>query len=219
LMNQKLYNRTNRGHIKILWAGRLLPLKHPEMSVKVAVELRERGIDFDLNIIGSGPMEHQIHSMIKSYNLEDNVRMLGTMTPEEVRVNMEDSDIFLFTSNHKEGWGAVLGEAMSSGCAVIASSAIGATPFLVHDNINGLIYKRTDYEDFRRCVFKLVENLDLCIKLGAEAIKTMQNEWTPKIAANRFIDIAASFLNHQTEPEYKSGPMSKAPSISRNWFH
>jgi hypothetical protein len=37
------------------------------------------------------------------------------MPPEEVRVHMEQSNIYLFTSDFGEGWGAVLNEAMNSG--------------------------------------------------------------------------------------------------------
>ncbi len=50
--------------------------------------------------------------------------MLGAMSPDKVRAYMERADVFLFTSDFNEGWGAVLNESMNSGCAVVASHAM-----------------------------------------------------------------------------------------------
>jgi glycosyltransferase involved in cell wall biosynthesis len=39
--------------------------------------------------------------------------------------------VFIFTSDRNEGWGAVLNEAMGSGCAVVAADLIGSVPYLI----------------------------------------------------------------------------------------
>ena len=44
---------------------------------------------------------------------------------------MEESEIYLVTSDRKEGWGAVVNEAMNSGCAVVADHMIGAAPWMI----------------------------------------------------------------------------------------
>ena len=62
-------------------------------------------------------MEQQLRQMIHDKQLDDCVSMLGAMSPEKVRDYMEAADIFLFTSDFNEGWGAVLNEAMNSSCA------------------------------------------------------------------------------------------------------
>ena len=79
--------------------------------------------------------------MIREKKLEDCVHMLGAMSPDEVRKHMEQANIFLFTSDRNEGWGAVLNEAMNSGCAVVASHAIGSVPYLIKNGNNGYIYE------------------------------------------------------------------------------
>ena len=45
---------------------------------------------------------------------------MGALKPADVRKEMERADIFLFTSDYKEGWGAVLNEAMNARCAIVA---------------------------------------------------------------------------------------------------
>ena len=118
-----------RPQTSILWVGRLIEWKHPDASIRLAEKLKHKGYEFELNIIGNGMMERQLREQICRKHLDDCVHMLGAMSPEEVREHMEAADIFLFTSDFNEGWGAVLNEAMNSACAVVASHAIGSVPF------------------------------------------------------------------------------------------
>ena len=67
------------------------------------------------------------------------------MSPEKVRSVMEKSHIFVFTSSHLEGWGAVVNEAMNSGCAVVANVQAGAVPYLIEQGVNGIAYPRGSY--------------------------------------------------------------------------
>lgn len=219
IMHLKQGKRESRGHAKILWVGRLLHLKHPEMAIKVAKELKDKALDFEMTIIGTGPMEDKIKNMINFYNLTDCVSLRGVMSPEDVRKNMEESDIFLFTSGRKEGWGAVLGESMSAGCAVVTNSVIGATPFLVQHNVNGYIFKNGDFKQFATHVYKLAKDPTLCRNLGTEALYTMREEWSPLVAANRFAMVVKALLGKKDMPVFLSGPMSKAPIMSRTWFN
>jgi len=199
---------------KILWAGRLLPLKHPEDSLLVADILKTNGYDFTLDIIGSGQMECYLRELIDKLDLSDRVNMLGSMIPEDVRKHMETANLYLFTSDFNEGWGAVLNESMNSGCAVVASHAIGSVPFLMKNGKNGLIYKSGDIQDLYNCTKKLLEDRKLCEQLGIEAYKTLDESWNAKVAAERFIQLAKGLLSdHSTQ--YDEGPCSKADVIKQ----
>ena len=125
--------------IELLWTARFIHLKHPELAVKFAFELKKKGYKFHLNMIGAGEMFDFIKKLIKKMKLQDCIDILPGMPNSEVHKYMKKTNIFLFTSNRREGWGAVLNEAMSNGCAVVASHAIGAVPFLINHQKNGLI--------------------------------------------------------------------------------
>ena len=45
-------------------------------------------------------------------------------------------------SGRKEGWGAVVNEAMSSGCAVVADAEAGSVPYLIENSKDGFIYRK-----------------------------------------------------------------------------
>ena len=112
----------------LLWAARFIDWKHPELPLETARYLKQKGYKFRLDIIGGGVMEEEVKKLLAEYELEQEVHLLGYKTPEEVRGSMEKADIYLFTSDRQEGWGAVANEAMNSGCALVADHLIGAVP-------------------------------------------------------------------------------------------
>ena len=203
----------------ILWTARFIDWKHPEIPVLIAEKFKKAGYHFKLNLIGNGVMESEIAEMIKNKNLEDCVSMLGAMKPEEVRRHMEKSQIFLFTSDFNEGWGAVLNESMNSGCAVVASHAIGSVPYLIDDGKNGLIYQNGDIDDLYNKVKFLLDNPERCKELGVNAYKTLTSTWNAELAAERFLNLATKLLNNEDVNDlYSDGPCSKSEILKNNWY-
>jgi len=195
--------------LQIVWAGRFLDWKHPMDAVLTAEYLRQNNVAFVMNVIGRGEEEACLKKAVKEKNLEAYVKFLGPMSPEAVRKYMEKANIFLFTSDKREGWGAVLNEAMNSGCAVVANKEIGSVPFLVKDGENGLLYNRKDKDDLKKKVLYLAENPETVKRLGNAAYETMVHQWNPSIAAQRFLELCQGLIEGK-EVRFSSGPCSKA---------
>ena len=203
----------------ILWVARLIGLKHPEIPIAVAKRLKADGYDFKLSMIGNGELEDATRELIEREGVADCVEMLGAMKPHEVREHMEKSEIFLFTSDKNEGWGAVLNESMNSACAVVANSAIGSVPFLINDGENGYIYKDGDVDDIYNKVKSLLDNADERKRLGKNAYKTMAEEWNAENAAEKFVALCKKMLAGEYKPfPYESGVCSKAEILKDNWY-
>lgn len=183
--------------VSILWVARLIELKHPELPIKIAKSLKESGYKFQLSLIGNGELESKIREMIKSEDVEDCVTMLGAMKPEEVRKHMEQSEIFLFTSDFNEGWGAVLNESMNSACAVVASHAIGSVPFLINDGENGFIYKNGDEDDLFNKVKFLLDNSEKRKEMSLKAYKTMTEIWNAENAVKKLLNLVESLNKNE----------------------
>lgn len=198
----------------ILWTGRFLDLKHPDDVIRLAKRLKNDGLTFELNMIGTGEMECQLKNMIREFDLEDCVHLLGSMKPEQVRDYMERSKIFLFTSDRNEGWGAVLNESMNSACAVVASHAIGSVPFLLRDGENGLIYESGNIEMLYEKVKFLLNNPERQKILGKQAYQTIVTEWNAEVAAKRLVELSKHILLGEKHPDlFRSGPCSKAEMV------
>lgn len=194
---------------QLLWCGRFLDWKHPDDAIRLAKRLREAGYRFQLKVIGRGEMEAQLYQMVSQWKLEEYVSFCGTMKPEQVRQMMERSGIYLFTSDRKEGWGAVLNEAMNSGCAVVASDEIGSVPYLVKDCENGLIYRSGDMDGLFERVKQLLDDPSQQARLGSAAYQTILDEWNAEVAAERLVKLAYNLLNDSKTELFMDGPCSK----------
>lgn len=203
--------------ISIVWVARLIPLKHPEFAINIAKKLKQAGYQFDLNLIGNGVLEKELREYVEHNNLGDCVHVLGSMPPDKVRSYMEAGDIYLFTSDRNEGWGAVLNESMNSCCVAVASHAAGSVPFLVKDKINGLIYRDGDLESAYSKVVWLIENPEERRQLGYEGYKTMTEIWSPEKAADHLLSLSSSLLRGE-EPDSFEGPCSKAQLLRDKWY-
>lgn len=215
-LNQLMQNKNRKT---ILWVGRFLDWKHPEYALETAKRLRDAGYDFTLDMIGTGPMEQELRKLIAAQNLERHVHLLGAMKPEQVRSHMERAGIFLFTSDRQEGWGAVLNESLNSGCAVVASHAIGSVPYLIEDGKNGVIYRSGDLDMLFERVQFLLENPQEQEKLGKAAYETVTALWNADMAAKRLCVLAEHILSGEKPSQiYESGPCSRAEILSNDWM-
>ena len=185
----------NKKKNSIIWAGRLIDWKHPDKAIKVAKRLKDNGYNFELNIIGVGEQESLLKDMIKYQDLDDCVHMLGSMSPDKVREYMEQSQVYLFTSDRGEGWGVVLNEAMNSGCTCVASCSAGSTPFLVKDGFNGLIYKNDNTDELYEKTKQLLDDNKLMNSIAKNAYETIINEYNPENAAKKFYKFVETMMN------------------------
>ena len=216
-LNPKELFATKKKNIKpiILWAGRFLDWKHPDAALRTAAHLKQQECPFEMHLIGGGEMQTKLEDMIARLHLQDVVKLLGFQPPEKVRAHMEQADIFLFTSDFNEGWGAVLNEAMSSGCAVVASHAAGATPFLIRDGINGFLYEYGNETQLFNVTKKLVLNAYLREQFGTQAYQDMNNVWHPQIAAKRLIELHQTLDSRRAHSLFENGPCSPAEPIAQ----
>ena len=197
----------------ILWVARLIPLKHPEYAIQAAKQLRRQGCRFTMELVGSGEMQQELEDMIVREGLQDQVKLTGFCMPQEVRQKMERASIFLMTSDQNEGWGAVVNEAMNSGCAVVACRAVGAVPSLMEDGKNGLLFEIGDQAGLTEKIRFLLEHPEAGERMGAEAYRTITNTWNSDCAAARLMALSQALLDGHTPELPQSGPCSPAPII------
>ena len=194
---------------EILWCGRFLDWKHPDDAVAVAARLKKTNYPFHLTVVGMGEMEDQLKEMVAEYGLEHDVTFTGSVSSEQVRAYMERAGIYLMTSDRKEGWGAVLNEAMNSGCAVVASREAGAVPYLVRDGVNGMIYDKCRVDALYEKTAFLLDHPEEQQRLGIAAYETITGMWNAKESAKRLVEVVNG-LHDGSGEQFLEGPCSKA---------
>ena len=159
------------------------------------------------------PLWHKIKLKVETEELSKHVILTGGVPNTEVLERMRNSHVFLFTSSRREGWGAVLNEAMGSGCACVASHEIGSVPFLLKHKQNGLIFKSCSVDSLYENVAYLYDNPSQADALGRNAYQRITTEWSAQNAAERLVELSDSILSGH-EIEFEDGPCSKAYPIS-----
>lgn len=195
----------------ILWVARMIDCKQPQTVLQLASRLKKDGIPFHLTMIGAGDLEDCVRNEIRARGLTDCIELTGALPPDEVRTRMEQSKIMLFTSDRREGWGAVVNEAMNSGCALVADRAAGSVPFLLEDGKNGCLYSDGDLETAYRKLVLLLRQREQCRQIGLAAYKTVLTQWNAENAAKRLMDVLAHLQKCPNERYYyDSGVCSAA---------
>lgn len=195
-------NKKSDSILKVLWCGRMLWWKYPELAVEVARLLNLRGVDFEINIVGNGEKRELVEQLIYKYNLREKIFTSDFLVPADIRQLMIESNIYLFTSGKQEGWGVVLNEAMNSGCVTIANKNAGSSTYLINNEINGFLYDGSKL-DLERAVDRLLNaNLE---HVSNEAFRTINELWNPQIAANRLLQ----FITNGSI-SFEKGPCSLA---------
>ena len=208
------WDGTEEGAARLVFAGRMINWKHPEYALKLAKHLKEMSVPYTLEMVGEGPLREPLEAWTKKNGLSGTVLFRRAVTPVETRGIMEESHIFLFPSNHLEGWGAVVNEAMNSALAVVGSDGAGSVPFLIENGKSGLTFRSGNYEDFEKQALRLVRDRALCRTLGENAYRVIEREWNAKVAAERLLLFCEALLGEGKPKIFAgTGPLSPAPVI------
>ncbi len=203
--------------IRILWCGRFLRLKRADLLIRAAAGARDHGYDFDLEFVGEGEEEEKLRSLVKELGLSDCATFKGYMSPKDTRDEMASADIYVCTSNKLEGWGSVIYEGLASGCAVIATSKAGATPFLVEEGKTGYVFRSDDAKSLQEKLEACLKDMDRARSMGERAYRLMQESWNPHTAAERLVAVSDRLLEGERF-YFPEGPMSEASVMYEDWY-
>lgn len=151
---QRILSRT----LKVLWCGRLLGWKRVEDIVR-AVETVEGGRlkvgqrNISLTIVGDGPEKARLIKLAEKINFSVQLHTSTSTAPvitfvppqpiEKIREFMRDHDLYIFSSNAYEGWGAVVSEAIEEELKVVGTHEAGATATILPETC---LYHAGDYK-------------------------------------------------------------------------
>lgn len=204
--------------VRILWCARYLKFKHPELVVQLAARLKDDGYDFVVDMYGDegnlAPRDKtyprvNLEILIAKLDLKDCVNLKGSRSNDEILKVMREADIFLFTSDRLEGWGAVANESMANGCVLVASDEIGSTGYLIEDNVTGLKFRSCNIDSLYEQVKFLLDNPREMKIISSNGKQHMAELWNPENAAKsllKLIDDLSSLKN----VSIINGPCSKA---------
>ena len=173
----------------VLFTGRILPDKNPEILIKAAEILTRTIADFRLVFLG--PMKENYRKklvrLVKERGLEGQTAFAGTLNPcyprekEKLMSIYKKAYVYVLLS-YWEGLPTRLLEAMQFEVPCIAYAS-GGIPQLIRDHDNGLILDRLDEHLLAERLLVLFQSRALAKRLGQRARLTVKNHYHwPKLS-------------------------------------
>lgn len=136
--------------------------------------------DWKLRIVGHGTDndKSRLQNLLNDYN-----RMEFVEYTKDIQLQYRQSEIFVLSSRY-EGFGLVLIEAMSQGCACIACDYKGRQAEIVTDNEDGLLCASNDVDALARKIQLLIENESLRRELQENAPSSVTRFSERNVARN-----------------------------------
>jgi len=156
----------------VLFVGRLIPIKGPEIIMKVAKKLPK----IDFVFIGDGPLADKLKKEARGFS---NIKFVGRVEKELLKKYYQAADIFVLPSTYQEAFGKVAIEALSSGTPVIGANR-GAIPDVISSQVGRVIEPTVD--NFRREIEYLFQHPSTLAKITRNCFPFALRRYTVKNA-------------------------------------
>jgi glycosyltransferase involved in cell wall biosynthesis len=130
-----------------------------------------------LEIIGDGPEKSVLQESTKGNGLEEKVSFLWYLNSPEVQKRLATARLLVLPSLSFEGFPMAIPEAFALGVPVAASD-IGAIPFIVKDNKNGILFRPGDASALYRAVKEIWDRSNWLSSLGQAARLEFDRKYT-----------------------------------------
>jgi len=165
-----------QGHERpiVLFVGRLIYYKGAEVLVRAMA-----GVDADLVMIGSGPLERSLQELAAELKVADRITFLGGQPLDELVAWYHAADVFCLPSiARSEAFGLVQLEAHAAGTPVVSTDLTTGVPFVNQHEETGLVVPPDDPRALAEALRTLVEDEALRERLGARALERARAAFT-----------------------------------------
>ena len=156
----KIEPKTIEG--RILFVGRILPIKGLENLIKAIYHAKKYNEDISLHIVGpylDAGYFNYLKLLISDLDITNNVFFTGPLYDHRLFKEYSESQIFVLAS-HDESNPFVLIEAMAAGIPVIATN-VGGIPYIVSEDENGFLVRDNDVVDLSKKIVYLLSQNDV----------------------------------------------------------
>ena len=192
-------NNVNRHTVFCSQAG--YPIKGCHYLIKTVSILKNKYPDIKLYIAGDNILKKgikksgyakYIESLIKKYNLQENIIFTGILNEEQMLEILLRTHVFVLPSAIENSSNS-LGEAMLIGMPCVASNTGGTMDILEHKK-EGYLYPYTEPAMCAEYISRFFEDDKLALKLGKQAQITASSRHNSKENTKRIIQIYKEIL-------------------------
>ena len=153
--------------LALLYVGRLSVEKGVDILLDAAELLMDRGIDFQLRIVGGGPEQLGLSARLERTRLGNKVTMVGTVDRRALGPLYRSADVVCVPSR-SDSLPTVVLEAMAAGVAVLGTDA-GGIPYMVEHGVTGIVCARNSPYELADAIARLAADRESIPGLGRAA--------------------------------------------------
>lgn len=176
--------KSRKDGINIISVSRFVKSKDYKTALSSFKKLTNKypGKSLKYKIVGYGPMEGQIRSLISQGNLDDKVELL--INPPNIPDILARSDIYLSTSLY-EGLSNSIMEAMVNGLSIVATD-VGDNSYLVQDGYNGYLAPVKDTDQLFEQLESLIKSEEQRAEFGKNSQEIIKHGFTEENLLNNY---------------------------------
>ena len=173
--------RARSGEVKLVFAGRLVAEKGPDVAIQALAHLlaESNGRQVTLDIIGEGPEEYEasLRDLVARLGLETRVLFLGKMDHPQLLQRFTQYDALLLASRWAEPFSRAMLEAMACGVPVVATNT-GGTAEGIADRVNGMLVPPDSPSAMAQAITELLSNPELTQRIRHNALATLRARYS-----------------------------------------
>jgi glycosyltransferase involved in cell wall biosynthesis len=178
---------------RVLYVGLLTPRKGVLDLLSAAGQLRERGVEHELWLLGGTPDEGPEAEAQVRAGLDERTRLLGTRAPEEMPAAFAEADVFCLPSWWEAMPLSVL-EAMAAGLPVVATD-VGDVARAVQDGVTGFVVPVQAPEQLGKALEALLTDPELRRRMGAAGRERVSAMFSAEVTAAAVSSLYAELGN------------------------
>jgi glycosyltransferase involved in cell wall biosynthesis len=174
----------NGSRPRILHVASLSWVKDQATLLSAAAALRDRGYAFQLDLVGTGPLEPELRSLARCLGLSETICWRGAIPHGQMPRAYQRADLFVLSSRH-EAQGMVALEAAACGLPVVGT-AVGVIPEL---RPAARAIGVGDAGGLADAMAELAEDEPSRIRSGCAARERAVAEYSIELCTTRFLDL------------------------------
>ena len=186
--------------VRVLTVGRLVPIKGHEYLIRAVAQIRERGGNVCLDIVGDGPQKEELASLIRQLKMDRAIVLHGALDGPGIKRLSDRAHLFVLASvsidGDQEGQGLALQEAQASGMPVIATLH-GALPEGLLDDESGFLVPERDVSALVERITYLVTHPERWVSLGRKGREFVVKHFDIHKLNHKLIAIYESLIEMQ----------------------
>lgn len=175
------FQKKSKNTRSIISVGRLVPKKGFRYLIDACKILRDQGVDFRCEIIGTGELEDELQDQIRRLEIGHQVQLTGPKPQNIIREKIRDATVFaapcvIGDDGNRDGLPTVITESLAIGTPCISTDVTGIPEIVRHEE-TGIIVAQQNARELADELRRLLGDSGLCRTLAENSRQLIEQEF------------------------------------------